>query len=735
MYSKRIKILITLSCLMTLVPVARLVQMQLIHHPAVFERIDDLVSGKGSRHQMQTLRGQILDRKGRVLASEEAVFRLYVSYNLTKHLDSRVMRANDLKALRTKDPKMRRAAIENVDALQREKEGDLSLLLDKCEQFGISRKQINAVITNKNDAIWDLRMLQVWRAKCSDSKWYQYHADRDGMMSVKPSEARPELEKTIADEDERLLLINAVKIREMHKPWPVLELKTDHDVLAAQLEFLDIEHFSIAPEAVRRYPYGQVAAQTIGWVSPVTKVTKKSKELFEKDTLREYRNNELAGKIDGIEYMAETLLRGRRGEERRDPDGNLIEQIDAQLGQDVHLTLDIELQRDIENHLLYDYPHEPWCRDTGKAAVVLDVHSGDILALVSLPTFDLATARQNYNWLLDPNQGWPLTNRALNKHYAPGSVAKPLICVAGLETGAISSTESIGCPPQAAPRPPNCWIYKQYSSCHDNYWPGQNTARNALKGSCNIYFSRLAERIEPRALQKWLFDFGYGRQVPLLLPGVAAGQPRTLRQASGYIAGKRPEGRLVTSFDQIPLLAKGHRRLAGIGQGEIFVTPLQVANSMATLARHGHALTPRLVKPTDDFSPPRATVDLQISEATLRIVWDGLEAVVNETHGTAYDAFQEENDISAHRVRVYGKTGSTEGREENAWFAGFAKDDSGRGIALALVVEGGQSGGKDAAPLGRDIISLCIRHGYVGHQSVSGAEDGLRARAQPRVSR
>ena len=356
MYSKRIKIWIILSCLTTLVPVARLLQMQLIPDPGVFPRIEELLARKGSRHQMQTLRGKIIDTHGRVLASEEAVFRVYVSYSLTKYLDSRVMRANDLKALRTKDPEKRRAAIENVDALQREMEGDLSLLLDRCEQFGISPGQINAAIRRKNKAIWNLRMLQVWKAKCRDSELYQDHAQGDGMMSVMPKDARPDLEKAIEDEDERLLLINAVEIKEMDKSWPVLELKTDHDVLAAQLEFLDIEHLVIAPEAVRRYPYGQVAAQTIGWVSPVTGKNKtgKSKELFEKDKLREYRNNELYGKIDGIEYMAEAILRGRRGEELRDSDGNLIEQIEAQLGQDVHLTLDIELQQDIENYLLWD---------------------------------------------------------------------------------------------------------------------------------------------------------------------------------------------------------------------------------------------------------------------------------------------------------------------------------------------------------------------------------------------
>ncbi|MCH8217100.1 MAG: hypothetical protein IH892_10040 [Planctomycetes bacterium] len=703
--------------------------MQLIHHPAVFERIDDLKARRGSRHQMQTLRGQILDRKGRPLAYEEAVFRLYVSYDLTQHVDSRVARANEIKAFRIKDPETRSAAIEEVEALRRRREGDLGLLLDKCEHFGISPNRINSVIRHKNNVIWDLRMLQVWKAECRDSDLYQaYRGDR--IASVKASQARPDLEATIGDPDERLLLINAINILEMHEQWPVLELKSDHDVLAAQLEFLDIEHFAIAPEAVRRYPYGQTAAQTIGWVGPVTE---RSMELFKGDALRKYRVNELCGRFGGIEYMAEPLLRGRRGEERRDLDGNLLEQTDPQMGQDVQLTLDIELQRDIENLILFEHPHDLHCRDTGKAVVVLDIESGDLLALVSLPTFDRTTVRKNYDWLRDPsNSGTPLLNRALNKHYPPGSVVKPLICVAGLETQAITPDETIGCPPRAAPIPPNCWIFNQSNgqNCHDFYWT-DNNARNALKGSCNIYFSQLAERIEARALQEWLFKFGYGRQVPLFSPTVPAGQQRrSLRQAPGRISGQPPKNQPVTSFDQIPVLEKGHRRLVGIGQGECFVTPLQVANSMATLARDGHALTPRLFLMPGDPSP-RNEVDLQISDRTLHTILEGLDAVVNETHGTAYETFQESG-FAADRVRAYGKTGSTQG-PENAWFAGFAKDDSGRGIALAVVVEGGQSGSRDAAPLGRKIMRFCINRGYVGHQIRSG--DSLRAKAQPRASR
>jgi penicillin-binding protein 2 len=228
-------------------------------------------------------------------------------------------------------------------------------------------------------------------------------------------------------------------------------------------------------------------------------------------------------------------------------------------------------------------------------------------------------------------------------------------------------------------------------------WPAQNNARNAIKGSCNIYFSRLAERIELRTLQTWFSKFGYGRIVPLTRPLQFTADEgfdlRSLRQASGQIIDN-----------------PGDRRLAGIGQSDMRVTPLQVANSMATLARRGQFLYPSLFQMnTNKAAIPQ---DLGISQNVMDVVLDGMDAVVNEIHGSAREAFLE-TDFSRCGVRVYGKTGSTEG-PENAWFSGFARDKSGRTLAIAVVVEGGQSGGRDAAPLARDILDFCVKHGYLG---------------------
>jgi len=155
----------------------------------------------------------------------------------------------------------------------------------------------------------------------------------------------------------------------------------------------------------------------------------------------------------------------------------------------------------------------------------------------------------------------------------------------------------------------------------------------------------------------------------------------------------------------------GERRYFGIGQGNLRVTPLQVANAMAAIARGGLYKLPQLVIKADANAPSDSTA-LNISPQTLDTIRDGMSAVVNEDGGTAYDVFAGAG-FSMSGVKVYGKTGSTE-VEENAWFAGFAEDSKGRSVAVAVVVEGGQHGATDAGPLARQMIRFCIEAGYIG---------------------
>jgi len=155
------------------------------------------------------------------------------------------------------------------------------------------------------------------------------------------------------------------------------------------------------------------------------------------------------------------------------------------------------------------------------------------------------------------------------------------------------------------------------------------------------------------------------------------------------------------------------RKWFGIGQGNLWVTPLQVANAMAVIARDGLYKAPQLYIDDKDDAELESHY-LSISPGTLEVVRDGMHAVVSERNGTAYEEFKGVlGELASSGVTVYGKTGSTE-RPEHAWFAGFAEDDTGQSIALSVLVEGGEHGSSDAGPIAREVIKFCIEAGYIG---------------------
>jgi penicillin-binding protein 2 len=694
--------------------IVRLAEMQLVSNSYYREQVAQLRVQSGAHHQVRTLRGKILDRKGEVLACDEPRFWVGIDYELSRYLDERVRQAMALAAA-AKNPE------EDTNAIEREfasRLADLDLLIYKCVGFGMSKSDVILRLQKSNDRIWNLRTFFAWARNNPGVEVLEKY--NRNLSHIPLTEAIADFEKRFPDPRERLLLINKVDdIAEAEEVLPVVELKTEDDVFAARVEFLNVNGVEIIARSVRVYSFGCAASQTIGWVGPPQQ---DDKEVFAGDRLSSYLEDEVCGREDGVEYVCEAILRGRRGEFIYDIDKQLISRTEAQLGQDVRLTIDIELQKRIEQHIS-DCVFNPNCKSP-TAAVVLDADTGEILAMVSLPDYDLNYARANFGQLVnDPCE--PLRNRALYKEYPPGSVIKPVILIAGLESGVISSGETIGCPAEKAPQGwPSCWIYLRNNwAGHDSLWT--NNARNAIKGSCNIYFSRLADRIDAVVLQNWLYRLGYGRKTSLgvrpsafdtddaLFEGRGPwAELRDFRQYAGRISNVRPD-EPVTSFEQMPALEPGEKRWFGIGHGNLRATPVQVANAMATIARGGVYLSARLI--ADPCATEQEAIDLKISSSTLAVVYEGMRAVVEEGGGTAYREFSTAlTGFAARGVRVYGKTGSTQ-RPEHAWFAGFAKDKAGRTIAIAVVVEGGQQGSADAAPLARDILQFCVEAGYIGN--------------------
>ncbi len=707
MYGKRIKIFVVFILLGLGVCITRLAQMQLLSASSVQNEIAELKRQRGQSKQLKTIRGRILDRNDNVLAIDEAQFWIHIDYSLSSYLDPRFQRYLRMQAAQQDEPED--ALLEINDEI-RTRLDDLQLVIEKCALFkGVEPIEIMNEIQKNNDFVWDLRIFQAWRRKFPDSEVLDNY---ESIRSVRGSDAIADFEKKIPETEERIALAGKVDIIEMHRSWPLLKLDTDDDIFAAQLEFMNTEGIQILPTENRIYPYGRVASQTIGWVGPATQ--KQDKELFEDDRLSSYQGGELCGREDGVEYACEAILRGRRGEEIFNIDGELTSRTDTQFGSDVKLTLDIELQKRIEEYLT-NYPHDPNI-GPGIAAVVIEVGTGDILALVSLPLYDLNRVRYDYGELIR-DRSKPMINRAVNEQYPPGSVVKPFILIAGMETGHVTAEEVISCPSQKAPPGwPNCLIYNNYKIGHDGQW--ENNARNAIKGSCNVYFSHLADRIEPALLQQWLYAFGYGRDILFvpesLIDPNRADIERDFKQSPGIIWSGRSRS-MFEYVQDMPSIRPGEKRMFGIGQGNLRVTPLQVANAMATLSREGIFKLPRLFY---DTPKDHDGVDIGVSLGTLAVVYDGMSSVVNEYGGTAYKQFQHFLRILTQEdVKVYGKTGSTE-RPEHAWFAGFAQDSSARKIAIAVIIEGGQHGSSDAAPLARDIVQLCIEAGYIGQSTV-----------------
>ncbi|MCK4752931.1 MAG: hypothetical protein KAS75_05750 [Planctomycetes bacterium] len=682
MYNKRIKIFVLIIASLLLVCLLRLIQMQLLVDSSLQDEITKLKLQRGHYRLLKTLRGKILDRKGQVLAIDEPRFQLCISYELTRFFDERVQRAKFLKASKKENPEL---ALSKVQEEIKNKFEVLQQIIEKCSHFGFEHDEIENKIKKINDSIWNLRTHLAWKRNYPEQDFSQ----------------------AVPDVNERILLAFKVDIAEMHKNWPLLELETDDDIFTAQLEFSDIDGIGIQSKSHRVYPFKSVAAQTIGWVGLATQ--KEDRQLFAGDRRLSYQSDEVCGREDGVEYVCETALRGKRGEEVYDINRELQNRVETEFGKDVHLTLDIELQQRIENYLV-NCNFNSNCK-APTSAVIIDVATGDILAMVSMPDFDLNRARYDYGSLYsDSNE--PLRNRAINKQYPPGSVVKPLILIAAIESGKGRPSEIVNCPARKAPKGwPSCWLYNRYRSGHDDRW--QNNARNAIKGSCNIYFSRLANRLKPSVLQEWLFKFGYGHKISLAPPAAIgeAKSSRDFRQAQGQISNTIL-GSEITDFNEVPLLTKSELRYFGIGQGNLRVTPLQVANAMAIIARGGLYKKPRLFI---DGIEQTESIALNISKETLDMVYDGMSAVVNESGGTAYKEFSHAG-FSKQGIMVYGKTGSTE-RPDHAWFSGFAEDNGGHSVAIAVVVEGGQHGSSDAGSLAREMIQFCIEAGYIGRKT------------------
>ncbi len=429
----------------------------------------------------------------------------------------------------------------------------------------------------------------------------------------------------------------------------------------------------------RRYPYGPVSAQVIGRIAEVA-----ADDIADDPDLANERRRYLPGDLigrQGLEAMAERQLRGDRG--RLDHDLELDQTSVAHEpapGRDVISTLDVALSRDIAeafNHVDFKWPTEPGVTaeqliETGPmlgSAVVIDVRTGGVLAMVSVPSFDPNRFKEIYHELQIDEVNRPLLNRATQFAAVPGSTVKPLVGLAGVTDGVVGATEPIHCDGYFHATIPGrgtidytnayrCWtasMFGNYAGAQQHQggndphptaalhpWGvpavGDITLADALQRSCNVYFHNVATRLTLPTLGDWFERFGLGQPTGIGLP-----------EQRGLVPSDIPATELAKGW----YMPWRHAWWASIGQGYLQATPLQMANATATLARGGVAMRPTLLKDQALEATQNAT-DLKLNPAAVAEMRRGMWAVVHTAGGSG-------NRIDDRLpLEIAGKTGSAQ---------------------------------------------------------------------------
>lgn len=447
----------------------------------------------------------------------------------------------------------------------------------------------------------------------------------------------------------------------------------------------------IQPTTVRQY-HTRYAAHLLGRValmSPEEWAYYKTVD-EDGDGTADYQMNDMVGK-EGVERAFESYLRGRPGTRtvERNTKGKVVSEdwtTEPEPGDNVILTLDIGLQAYVENLLAESVPELESEKTEGAACVVLDVDTAEVLAAASYPTFDLTDyAAELAEKGDDPLH--PFLNRALQGAYPPGSTFKMITAIAGLEEGLITPTTKIrdeGRYTYYTPNGPMCWIYRQYGGKH-----GLIDVSTAIEVSCNYFMFDVGRQLGIARLDDYAARFGLGEKT-----GVE------LEENTGVMASPAyTEAHGQTWYE-------GNTLSVAIGQESTQVTPLQLANYIATLVNGGTRNAVHLLKEakSSDFSQVTYQYEPQVLD-TIQIQPQNLEAVKAgmlrlTTQGSVRSAFQ------GLPFQVGAKTGSAQvgaQTESHAVFVCFAPYDDPE-IVVAMAVEHGGSGG-ELAHMAADVLS------------------------------
>ena len=557
--------------------VSRLVWMQLLEGPRFKELADE---NRIRLVPRSPIRGRLLDRKGRVLATSKLTYSLYLEPRLVSDADWPELR-NRLASLLNLDP----------------------LLLDQRRDRG---------------------------------------TDRDGYRTTLMLDLKPE------------------------------------QVLRFREQALGLRGAQVDVDILRFYPHGSLAAHALGYTQPITE--------SEYDTLVEkgYKIRDRIGRT-GVEAAYETHLRGKWGGQMLEV--NALGEVQRNLGdrpsesgQDLTLTLDLDLQRAAEQSLA-DKP--------GGAVVALEAKTGAVLALASKPGFDpnffskLITTQKEYDALfLNPKK--PLLSRAMNP-YDPGSTWKPVTAMAGMESGKF--------PPTTKLQTKACITYGGHCfPDHNGAGFGQIGYADALRFSSNTFFYQVGVGVGSRALKQAANQLGFQQKTGIEIDW---------EESVGLVGDEdwAENGRGWADPGSTPWIPEDMAS-ASIGQSVVQITPLQLARAYAVFANGGWLVTPHLAKGEIDWMAPQHRRAVLIKPSTLETIRKGLRKVVED--GTGYGLNGDGIPPAA------GKTGTAEdstGGPDHAWFGCYAPYPEGKIVVVAFAQNTPGGGSVHALPMAKKVLA------------------------------
>ncbi|MFN7397113.1 MAG: peptidoglycan D,D-transpeptidase FtsI family protein [bacterium] len=763
MFHRRLLLLGAAFCAAAAVPLLRTCDLTIRKGESLREQAEGRLV---ERRWIGTSRGKILDRDGRVLAIDKPSFNLEVDYPL---ISGQWAFAQAVRAARRRTPEWTQLSPLERERLVQEGLGPYQQRLAEAwaevsrltgvppSEIEERRSEIVARVSAQALAVWESHRRASIESLSRGRELTEAQEPSTAESTLSLAEvARPIREQRtphvlVRDLDEEMAFTFPNESELAGSPLlPGMKLvdATRREYPSEEIAVvLDLSNFPgpLRSQKTQEVTARGVATGIIGWMRG---------QLFKEDFARRpprsigddgkpaidlgaYRPGDSIGAA-GLEWALEPELRGARGSVLERLDTGQSTRVERTPGKDVRLTLDSRLQARVQalmNPLTGLTVVQPWqnnkALDPGTplnaAAVILDIDTGEILSMVSTPTFTRQQLQDDPASVLGEASGQPLLSRAMGRAYAPGSIVKPLMLAGGVAQGVWEAGRTIDCTGHFHPDRPDmlrCWIYKQNNTTHTAQFGHPLTADEAVMVSCNIYFFTLGQKLGPEGIEKLFASLGVGTDDGIKRPDLGVGY-----QFPGSVGRmSRRESPADESGDQRPRITAGDAILMGIGQGPIAWTPLQAADAYATLARGGIRLVPKIR--TD---VPSVRDDLGWDRGSVQMAMRGLQRAVSEERGSGHhitytgpDGVQaKEPTFNIPGVSIWGKSGTADSGKksqenpdaslDHSWFVVMAGAEGAARprVVVALLVEYGGSGGRVAGPLANQILWALRAEGYL----------------------